>query len=45
MKLEQRFEMEKQLIAARGQPKMEVVSRPVTVKLPKLELTKFTGTH
>eukprot|EP00794_Sanderia_malayensis_P014434 gene14434-15938_t len=31
MKLQQRFEMEKQLIATRGQPKMEVVSRPVTV--------------
>eukprot|EP00794_Sanderia_malayensis_P000890 gene890-187_t len=30
MKLQQRFEMEKQLIATRGQTKMEVASRPVT---------------
>eukprot|EP00794_Sanderia_malayensis_P015513 gene15513-17094_t len=33
MKLQQRFEMEKQLIATRGQTKMEVASRPVTITI------------
>ena len=43
LKFKQRLELEAKLEEIRGKP--EVTQKQISVKLPKLEITKFKGTH
>ena len=45
MKLQQTLQMERQIKEKRSQSKGDMPGKPVTNKLPKLEITKFKGTH
>ena len=45
MKLQQRLRMERQILESRSQSKGDMPGKSVMIKLPKLEITKFKGTH
>ena len=45
MKLQQRLRMERQILESKSQSKSDMSSKPVTIKLPKLDRIKFKGTH
>ena len=45
MKLQQRLRMERQSLESRSQSKSDMPGKSVMIKLPKLEITKFKGTH